>query len=116
MAMLGAQTLWRHLPERLSGPPRSAPLGVPRAGRRCIPQWLERAYQSASEEVRRWVWNQPNTPEDPSWRFRLTVFSMDIVGTTMRSSWSIVGWFGGSRRVIGVRMTGRPKLCRLGRG
>src|SRR6266481_9528309 len=51
----------------------------------CILQWIERAYQSANEEARRWVWNQPNPPEDPSGRFRLTVFSMDIVGAMMRA-------------------------------
>jgi hypothetical protein len=49
-------------------------------------QRIDQAYHPAGEEVRRWVQNQPNTREDPSWQFRLTVFSMDIDGTTGRSS------------------------------
>ena len=49
-------------------------------------QRIDRAYQLASEEVRRWVHNQPKTPEDPSWQFRPIVFSMDIDGTMTRSS------------------------------
>src|SRR6266704_2130711 len=84
-AMLGAQTLWLHLPERLLGPLSSALMMVSGASSQCILQWIERAYQSANEEAKRWVWNQPNPPEDPSGRFRLTVFSMDIVGTMMRA-------------------------------
>jgi hypothetical protein len=58
-----------------------------RAPGRCILQFGQRidpARQPASEEERRWVWNQPNTLEGPGWQFRLTVFSMDIDGTMMR--------------------------------
>ena len=39
----------------------------------------------ASEEVRRWVQNKPNSLYHPVWQFRRTAFSMDTDGTIMRS-------------------------------
>ena len=51
-----------------------------------LSQRIDRAYYPASEAVRRWVQNQPNTREDTGRQFRLTVFSMDIDGTIARSS------------------------------
>jgi hypothetical protein len=51
-----------------------------------VDQRIDRACKFGERGVRRWVQNQPNTPEDPGLQFRLTVFSMDIDGTMMRSS------------------------------